>query len=352
MRRPNAVVEHFEQKWNPVCTARARIIGISRTPSLPAACRAGARQLLRRRRKTGCMLFAIPAWLWIVFTLIASAAQTARNAMQRDLVGKVGTAGATYVRFLFGLPFALVFLAVQTYATGFEIPDINGRAAAWCVVGSGAQIIATALMLMAMKARSFVVTIAYTKTEPVLVAIFSILFLGEAPTLMVALAIVIATLGVLVMSAPRGEAFSPRPALIGVASAAFFGLSATGYRGTILALSSPSYMMTATTTLVMGLTMQCAAILIWLGARDRALLVNILRNWRPSLLAGFMGALASQFWFLAFAISTPTMVRTLALVEVPFAQFVSRGLFKQGMKVWELVGIAMIVVGVIMLLNG
>ena len=43
--------------------------------------------------------------LWAVFTLIAAAAQTARNAMQRELTATLGTVGATHVRFLFGFPF-------------------------------------------------------------------------------------------------------------------------------------------------------------------------------------------------------------------------------------------------------
>ena len=55
----------------------------------------------------------------------------------------------------------------------------------------------------------------------------------------------------------------------------------------------------------------------------------IVRAWRPSLFAGFMGALASQFWFLAFALATAASVRTLALVEVLFAQAISRFVFKQ-----------------------
>ena len=42
-----------------------------------------------------------------------------------------------------------------------------------------------------------------------------------------------------------------------------------------------------------------------------------------------MGALASQFWYLAFAIATAASVRTLALVEVLFAQGVSYFVFKQ-----------------------
>ena len=47
-------------------------------------------------------------WGWAVFTICASAAQTARNAMQRDLIRTLGTAGATHVRFLFALPFAAI----------------------------------------------------------------------------------------------------------------------------------------------------------------------------------------------------------------------------------------------------
>ena len=49
-------------------------------------------------------------WLWAVFTVIAAFAQTLRNAMQRELTTSLGTVGATHVRFLFGLPFVLIFL--------------------------------------------------------------------------------------------------------------------------------------------------------------------------------------------------------------------------------------------------
>ena len=299
----------------------------------------------------------IPVWLWAVFTIIASAAQTARNAMQRDLTASVGTAGATYVRFLFGFPFALLFLLSERVITDVPIPVPDARALIWAFVGAVTQTAATALMLTAMQARSFVVTIAYTKTEPVLIAIFSIAFLHETPTPMVALAIIVATAGVLLMSLPSRAAGGIgstgfRPALIGLASGACFGLSATGYRGAVLALQSTSFIMTATTTLVLGLAIQCVLILAWLGLRDRALLMTILRAWRPSLLAGFMGALASQFWFLAFAITSATKVRTLALVEVIMAQVVSRRIFKQGMSKTEIAGMALIIVGVVLLVNG
>ena len=303
------------------------------------------------------MLIALlPPWLWAVFTVIAAGAQTARNVMQRDLVGSVGTQGATYVRFLFGLPFALLFLGAQLLLIDAPLPIPGLHALGWAAVGALMQTLATALMLLSMQDRSFVVTIAFTKTEPVIIAILSIVILREVPTPMTVLAIIVATAGVLLMSLPPRAQGVERPglkaALIGLASGACFGFSATGYRVSMVGLESSSFILTASVTMVMGLVIQCAAILCWLLLRDRALLGAIIRSWRPSLLAGFMGALATQFWFLAFAITNPIRVRTLALVEVPFAQVVSRRIFKQRMSNAEIAGMALIVAGVVLLLNG
>jgi len=104
--------------------------------------------------------------LWAVFTLIAAAAQTARNAMQRELTATLGTVGATHVRFLFGFPFALLFLAGVLIATGEALPKLPGVFWPWVIVGAFTQIAATATMLSVMGERSFVVAYAYIKTEP------------------------------------------------------------------------------------------------------------------------------------------------------------------------------------------
>ncbi|HVY58259.1 MAG TPA: EamA/RhaT family transporter [Xanthobacteraceae bacterium] len=288
-------------------------------------------------------------WLWALFTVIAAAAQTVRNAAQRELTTSLGTVGATHVRFLFGFPFALVFLAGVAAVGGRALPSPSAGYWPWIVDGAAAQIAATALMLAAMGERSFVVTIAYIKTEPVQVALFGLVFLGDALTLPTAIAIVIATAGVVVMSFKPGKetrAAGLRPTLLGLSAGAMFALSAIGYRGAILSLHDPSYVMAATYTLVVGLVMQSAALTLYLALRDRAVLVAIFRAWRPSLFAGFMGALASQFWFLAFALATAASVRTLALVEVLFAQAISRFAFGQPVSAREAYGIVLIVIGV------
>jgi drug/metabolite transporter (DMT)-like permease len=289
-------------------------------------------------------------WLWAVFTVIAAAAQTVRNATQRELTGKLGTVGATHVRFLFGLPFACLFLLGVVAVSGAALPHPGLVFWPWVLTGALLQIAATALMLAAMGERSFVVAIAYIKTEPVQVALFGLVFLGDHVTATMALAILLATSGVVVMSlkpgAMRGDMV---PTALGLSAGACFALSAIGYRGAILSLHDPNFVMAATFTVTIGLAIQTALLTGWLMLRDRAVLNAIFRAWRPSLFAGFMGALASQFWFLGFATATAASVRTLALVEVLFAQAISRFVFKQPVSAREGAGIVLIVLGVALL---
>src|SRR5437879_526724 len=79
--------------------------------------------------------------LWALFTIIAAAAQTARNAMQRELTASLGTVGATHVRFLFGFPFALVFLIGIALVAGAPLPRPSLVFWPWVVDGALAQIL-------------------------------------------------------------------------------------------------------------------------------------------------------------------------------------------------------------------
>jgi drug/metabolite transporter (DMT)-like permease len=290
-------------------------------------------------------------WLWVVFTVIAAAAQTVRNAMQRELTGSIGTLGATHVRFLFGFPFALVFLAAVVLWTGAPLPHPAWTFWLWVCDGSAAQIAATALMLAAMGERSFVVTIAYIKTEPIQVAVFGLIFLGDVVTLPMMIAIIVATSGVVIMSTkPGGMVGGIKPTLLGLASGGMFALSAIGYRGAILNLGLPNYLMSATFTLAVGLVVTTAMLSSYLVVRAPSVMPAIMHVWQRSLFAGFMGAFASQFWFLAFALATAASVRTLALIEVLFAQLVARFAFGQRTTPREAIGMVLVVAGVVLLI--
>ena len=293
----------------------------------------------------------LAGWLWAVFTVVAAFFQTLRNAMQRELTRTLGTVGATHVRFLFGFPFALIFLVGLIVGTNVPLPRPGPMFWPWVIDGAFAQIAATATMLMAMGERSFVVTIAYIKTEPIQVAIFGLIFLGDAVSWPLMSAIIVATAGVLIMSTkPGGMVGGIKPTLIGLFSGGLFALSAIGYRGAILDLHLPNFVMAATFTLVVGLVMQAIVLTLYLLLRQPGVIVAIAQSWKRSLFAGFMGALASQFWFLAFALATAASVRTLALIEVLFAQLVARYAFGQKTTPREAIGMVFVVAGVVLLI--
>lgn len=289
--------------------------------------------------------------LWAVFTLIAAAAQTARNAMQRELTLTLGTVGATHVRFLFGFPFALVFLAGVMAVVGEGLPRTPAVFWPWVLGGAFAQIAATATMLSVMGQRSFVVAYAYIKTEPVQVALFGLIFLGDKVGPLSAAAIIIATAGVIFIALKpgAGEARSTRSTAIGLMSGGLFALSAIGYRGAILTLHLHDFVLAATFTVTVGLVIQAALLSLYLWLRESKVMRDIMRAWKPSVFAGFMGAFASEFWFLGFAITTAANVRTLALVEVLFAQGVTHFIFKQPTTNRERIGIMLVVIGVALL---
>jgi drug/metabolite transporter (DMT)-like permease len=288
------------------------------------------------------------ASLWIPFTITAALAQVVRNAMQQQLTGPLGAWGATNIRFLFGFPFSVVFFLIALLATGDRLPWPTPAFWPWLLLGALCQIVATALMLLAMKERSFVVTVAYLKT-----AVFGFIFLGDHLTVLKVIAILIATAGVIITALRPGGAkgFADlRPTLLGLLSAAVFALSAIGFRGAIITIEGVSFVTAATYTLVSGLLVQTLVLTVYLLARAPGVLKAILGMWKPSLLAGFMGAFASQFWFLAFALTAAANVRTLALVEVLFAQGVAHYSLKQPLSARELLGIVLIVIGVALLI--
>ncbi|MCC6210905.1 MAG: EamA/RhaT family transporter [Burkholderiales bacterium] len=297
---------------------------------------------------------AHPDWLWIPITLWAALAQTLRNAAQRGLTARLGTLGATLVRFLYGLPFALLWLWAVLAFTGEALPAPGAGFAAWVALGALAQIAATALLLRAMEERNFALGIAYSKTEIFQVALFAFVALGDRLGVAALLAIACATVGVLLLSPADKDrplrallaGWTGRPALLGLASGAGFAFAAVGFRGAALSFEHASYLGAAALTLGAALALQTAVLGGWLLARQPGVVRGVLREWRPSLFAGFMGAAASAGWFTAFAIEAAANVRTLGLVELPFVYLISLKIFRERLSAAELAGMALIAVGI------
>jgi drug/metabolite transporter (DMT)-like permease len=296
---------------------------------------------------------AEPGWLWIALTVWAAFAQTLRNTAQRSLTTSLGTLGATLVRFLYGLPFALAWLVIVQAWRAEAIPSPNWEFLGWVTLGAVAQIAATAFLLAAMEARSFALGVAYSKTELLQIAVFGLAFLGDPLSAPVLVAVACGTLGVLLLSPADPQkpfaallaGLATRPALLGLASGAGFAFAAVGYRGAALALEA-SFLMSAATALAAAQVIQTLLLGGWLLWRSPGVVGATLRLWRPSLFAGFMGAAASAGWFSAFALQSAAHVRTLGLIELVFSYAVSRKLFRERMTRLELAGMVFLAAGI------
>ncbi|MEJ1159265.1 EamA family transporter [Prosthecomicrobium sp. N25] len=288
--------------------------------------------------------------LWIWLTLGAVGFQTLRNAMHRVAAATLPVASATTVRFIFALPFAAAFFAAVLAGTGRPPLAPTPGFVGFVILGAVVQTLGSGLMLLAMRERSFVVTIALTKTEPIQVALFGFVLMGERVGLGDLAGAALACAGVLTLILATGHAAlgrtSVRPALLGLAAGGLFGCAAVAYRAAMLSLPEGPFFVRASETLLAALTLQAALMILWLRARQPGALSRMVSQWRLSLGVGGAGAIASQMWFAAYALQSATLVSILGLTEVIAANIASARYFREPPTRAEWTGIALLVAGV------
>ena len=300
------------------------------------------------------------AYLWVFVVLFAAVAQTVRNTAQRSLTAQIGTLPATLVRFLYGLPFAAVYL-LALYALGDgsqALPQFSLAYVGWIALGAFFQVAATAALLMAMKERNFAVAVTLSKTEVLQVALFAAMFLHELPTSLALLAMVLATVGVLMLSLPpRCQVFSlsawtSKSSVYGLICGACFALATIGFRGgavEIARLGVNSPWLSGAWGVLIAQAMQSVGLGAWIARTHEQGLRPLIQSWRISLLAGSMGAAASLAWFTAYAMQGAAPVRTLGMVEVVFSYIVSRRVFSEKLSLTEKLGMALMMLGLVLI---
>lgn len=297
-------------------------------------------------------------FLWIPLTVAAAFLQNLRSALQKHLKGRLGTTGATFVRFGYGFPVAIVYVACLVLVAGLPLPTPNTAFLAYGAAGGLAQIAATALLVSLFDARNFAVGTTYSKTETVQAALFALVFLGETISLTATVGILVSLAGVVAISTARGPAgltriataWTERPALIGLASGAAFGISAVCYRGASLSLGGEGFLMQAGFTLACVLVFQTVVMGTYMAIRVPDELRNCLAAWRIAGCVGIAGALASVGWFTAMTIQNVALVRALGQIELVFTIAASALFFRERILRLELIGIALVTGGIVILL--
>ena len=298
--------------------------------------------------------------LWIPITILAAFSQNLRSALQKHLKSRLSTAGATYVRFFYAVPFAFLYLFILNQFFYLPLPEPNANFIIFGIIGGGTQIIATALLVYLFSFRNFAVGTAYSKTETAQTAVFGLIILGDPLTPGAIIGIMISLVGVMAISTARQEnglkniiqSLSQKTALIGLASGAMFGMSAISYRAASLSLGGEGVVIQAAYTLACVTVFQTLAMTIYLQLKEKGEVINVIKNWRVAILVGLSGMIGSACWFTAMTLQNAAYFRALGQIELAFTFIASYIFFKEKTNGTELFGILALVVGILVLLVG
>ncbi|WP_419738092.1 EamA/RhaT family transporter [Ruegeria sp.] len=261
--------------------------------------------------------------LWIPITIAAAGFQTVRFMLQKSLSSvKLSAAGATFARFVYSLPLALLGLVVAIQVTGLSLPDLSARFWVFAIIGGTSQILATICVVALFKQRNFAVGITFKKTEVIQTAIVGFVVLGDQVSTGALGAIVVGLLAVLLLSkTPGGDGawwqhLTNRASRLGLGSGVLFAFSSVSYRGASLELGDIDAWFRALVTLAAVVTFQFVSMGIWLLWRDRAELRAVWNTRRTGVFVGLTSLCGSFCWFFAFTLQNAAYVKALGQVEL------------------------------------
>ena len=287
--------------------------------------------------------------LFIPITIAAATFQVARNATQRTLMGAGGPWGATLVRFLYGLPFTAVFLAIAWMIWPQASLTATPFFFAASAIGGASQIGATAALLSAMQRSSFALGTAFQQSLLPFTAIMGFALFGDVLSPQASIGIAVVTLGVGVLSWPKeGVKGDWSGAWFGLLAGACFAVSNNAFRQAGLSLGDAPAPLAGITTVLTVQAMQTAALVAALAVLDRTSLIAAFTHWRPSMRAGFFGAAASACWFTALAMSPAGPVRAVGVVEMPLAALAGQRLFSEKLTPFQWLVGAVTALGVVL----
>tara|TARA_B100000678_G_scaffold122250_1_gene102259 strand:+ start:1711 stop:2613 length:903 start_codon:yes stop_codon:yes gene_type:complete len=294
--------------------------------------------------------------VWAIFAVLAAFFQNLRTSLQKKLNKNLSIVASTYVRFAFALPFALIVF-IFNFGNFDIISTVLNQSNFfyYTFLGSVIQITFTITLLYLFRFSNFVVGTSLSKTEVIQIAIFEYIILKDKLNLFGVLGIIIATIGVIMISIKDlrlfFKNFFSKVTLIGLGAGLLLGLSVVYFRAAALSLENfSSNFDKAFMTVFFALIIQTTVITIYLVIFERPEFKKFLENKFEIFLAGLSGFLATLSWFFAFTLIQASFVRALGQIEIFFSYVSSKYLFKEKITFIEILGVLTFIAGATILL--
>nr|WP_319949254.1 EamA family transporter [uncultured Shimia sp.] len=295
--------------------------------------------------------------LWILASFAAALFQSVRFMLQKHLFqGALSASGATFARFVYSAPLAVLCLGVYGGLTGHlpSFPDLTFWS--YGFVGGAAQILGTVCTVTLLGRRNFAVGLTFIKTEVLLTVVIGFIVLGETLSTMGAVAILLGVAGLLVLSGPveRGHGpiwrrlLSPSAGL-GLLAGALFGVAGVCARAASLEVASDLAGVRALITLSAITTMQMTGMAIWMQIRDPQEIKRVFCAWRTALWIGLTSMAGTFCWFTAFTLQKAAYVKAVGQVEIVFGILATVLIFRETIRSREWLGIGLVSLSVLAL---
>ena len=296
--------------------------------------------------------------LWIPITLAAALAQTSRSAIQRHMKGPLGDYGASAIRFIYAVPFAWIWLVVVLSWFDQPFPKLSLEFAVWGTIGGFTQILFTVFLVRLFSYKNFLVGVAFSKTEVLLVAIVEAVFFSAAISVQFGTAILLGIIAVLLLSLGTNKfswmelRLSLRSAstMLGLLSATALAASVISFRIAIDSIPEPDFLVRASVSAAIVVVGQALGVISYLFIFRRAELRAALVLWRPGIATGLFGAIASAGWFTGFALHRAAPVRAVGQAELLFALLFTVLVFRQKLTRIEIIGVLLLVGSIVLVI--
>ncbi|MFT6094602.1 MAG: drug/metabolite transporter (DMT)-like permease [Pseudohongiellaceae bacterium] len=289
---------------------------------------------------------------WISFTLLAVVMQSVRTAGQKQIATKISPQAATLVRYLFGLPFALVYFC--WLQTDYPITEsLNLTFFVSASLAAVSQITATVLLIKALTLKNFAVGTALAKTEAILTAVIGSIFFCTVLNLAGYLSVFLGVAGVLIASNWRvswADLKTNKSIKFGVGAGFGFALASLWIRDASLSLGIDG-VVSAATVLVFMVTLQTMLCILWIVIFEYSEIALIAKNLTASIFIGITSVCGSIGWFTAMSLQNAALVKTLGQTEFLVTIAITTFYFSEKISNRELAGIALIALSVLILLG-
>lgn len=282
--------------------------------------------------------------LWIFFTLGAISFQTLRNLEQKKLVKKIDPLTASWARFI--LPFPLSIIIIFFTLSNFSYDLIK-----YILINSLFQMLGSIFLVKAMQYRNYSIAITLGKTETIQALIVGLFFYNIKIMPLEVIFILIAFLGVILMSEFKFKEKNflnslKNPAnFFGIISGTCFAITSYNLKNACNVLIELGYKNISAATLVLLYTIFWQNLFfIAIKFKQKTLISSIKilttsENIKSFLIASSLSFIGSIFWYSAYSYGDIIHVKMVGQLEIILAIIISCFFLKERHSIKNFIGI-------------